>query len=56
MAAGIQVRQRQEDQEIRVILCYIVNLRDNLGYKTPCLKANQMRHGPFLWLQSAALH
>lgn len=51
MAAGqrcppvIQVRWRQEDQEIRVILCYIVNLRNSLGYKTSCLKTNQMRHG-----------
>lgn len=31
----------QEDQGFRATLGYIVNLRNSLGYKTPCLKTNQ---------------
>lgn len=50
----IQVRQRQEDQAIRVTVRYIANLRNSLGYKTSCLKTNQPAGRPEKATLSAA--
>jgi len=37
MTSGLR-KQRQEDQEFRVSLSYIVSSRPGLGYQRPCLK------------------